>query len=102
MEAERESVKYKQVEFMTKHVGEEFDGVISGITPFGIFVELIANKCEGMIRVDEIRDELMYDEARRRLVSLTHSNNYELGDTIRIKVKKADLAHRRLDFTPAG
>ena len=100
MEAERESVKYKQVEYLSKHVGEEFDGVISGITPYGIFVELIANKCEGMVHVDEIRDELMFDESRRRLVSLTHSKDYELGDNIRIKVKKADLAHRRLDFTP--
>lgn len=102
MEAERESVKYKQVEFMTKHVGEEFDGVISGITPYGVFVELIANKCEGMVHVDEIRDELMYDESRRRLVSLTKGRNYELGDAIRIKVKKADLGQRRLDFAVAG
>lgn len=102
MEAERESVKYKQVEFMTKHVGEEFDGVISGITPYGVFVELIANKCEGMVHVDEIRDELMYDESRRRLVSLTKGRNYELGDTIRIKVKKADMGQRRLDFAVAG
>lgn len=101
MEAERESVKYKQVEFLSKHVGEEFDGVISGITPYGVFVELIANKCEGMIHVDEIQDELMYDESRRRLVSLSRSRNYELGDTIRIKVKKADLGQRRLDFIPA-
>ncbi len=98
MEAERESVKYKQVEYLSKHVGEEFDGVISGITPYGVFVELIANKCEGMIHVDEIRDELMYDDARRRLVSLTKSRNYELGDSIRIKIKKADMGQRRLDF----
>jgi len=95
-------VKYKQVEFMTRHVGEEFDGVISGITPYGVFVELIANKCEGMVHVDEIRDELMYDESRRRLVSLTKGRNYELGDAIRIKVKKADLGQRRLDFAVAG
>lgn len=99
MEAERESVKYKQVEYLSKHVGEEFDGVISGITPYGIFVELIANKCEGMIHVSDIRDELMYDEKRRRLVSLTKSRNYELGDTIRIKINKADMAQRRLDFS---
>ncbi|MFI5171439.1 MAG: ribonuclease R [Chitinophagales bacterium] len=100
MEAERESVKYKQVEYMSKHVGEEFDGVISGITTFGIFVEIVENKCEGLIHVDNIRDELMYDETRRRLVSLTNSGNYELGNKIRIKVQKADLALRRLDFIP--
>ncbi|MBP9879662.1 MAG: hypothetical protein KBF44_06120, partial [Chitinophagales bacterium] len=58
------------------------------------------NKCEGMIHVDNIRDELMYDEARRRLVSLTNSTNYELGNKIRIKVQKADLATRKLEFIP--
>lgn len=100
MEAERESVKYKQVEYMTKHVGESFDGVISGITSWGVFVEIVENKCEGMIHVDNIRDELMYDEARRRLVSLTNSTNYELGNKIRIKVQKADLATRKLEFIP--
>ncbi len=101
MEAERESVKYKQVEYMSKHIGELFDGVISGITTYGVFVELTENKCEGMIRVDTIRDELMYDEKRRRLVSLTNSENYELGNKIRIKVQNADLAERKLDFTIA-
>ena len=100
MEAERESVKYKQVEYMTKQVGESFDGVISGITTWGVFVEIVENKCEGMIHVDNIRDELMYDEARRRLVSLTNSTNYELGNKIRIKVQKADLATRKLEFIP--
>lgn len=100
MEAERESVKYKQVEYMTKHVGESFDGVISGITTWGIFVEIVENKCEGMIHVDNIRDELMYDEVRRRLVSLTNSGNFELGNKIRIKVQKADLATRKLEFIP--
>ncbi len=99
MEAERESIKYKQVEYMSKHIGEEFDGVISGIMPYGIFVEVVENKCEGMVRTDKIMDELMYDEARKRLVSLTNSTNFELGDKIRIKVKKADLASRQLDFT---
>ena len=98
MEAERESVKYKQVEYMTKHVGESFDGVITGVTSFGIFVEIVENKCEGLVHVDNIRDELMFDEARRRLVSLTNSGNYELGNSIRIKVQKADLALRKLDF----
>lgn len=100
MEAERESVKYKQVEYMTKHVGESFDGVISGITTWGVFVEIVENKCEGMIHVDNIRDELMYDETRRRLVSLTNSGNYELGNKIRIKVQKADLSTRKLEFIP--
>ncbi|MFN3939041.1 MAG: ribonuclease R, partial [Chitinophagales bacterium] len=98
MEAERESVKYKQVEYLSKHVGEEFEGIISGITHFGIFVELRENKCEGMVAVDSIRDECMYDEKRRRLVSLTGNKPFEMGDVVRIKIKKADLDTRRLDF----
>jgi ribonuclease R len=71
MEAERESIKYKQVEYLSKQVGNEFDGVISGIMHFGIFVELKENKCEGMIRIDNIRDELVFEENKKRYRSLT-------------------------------
>lgn len=102
MEAERESVKYKQVEFMSSHIGEIFEGVISGIQHYGIFVEISENKCEGMIRVDSIRDELLFEENRRRLVSLTHSRNFEMGDKIKVKVRNADLAMRQLDFIYVG
>lgn len=98
MEAERESIKYKQVEYLSKHIGEEFEGIISGITHFGIFVELRENKCEGMVAVDSIRDELMFDEKHRRLVSLTGNKPFEMGDVVRVKVNKADLDSRRLDF----
>jgi ribonuclease R len=98
MEAERESVKYKQVEFMHKHIGEEFEGVISGIQHFGLFVELNENKCEGLIRTDSIRDELIYEETKRRMKSLTGGRSFELGDKIRIKVASADLDKRQLNF----
>lgn len=98
MEAERESVKYKQVEFLSKHVGEEFDGVISGIQHYGMFVELNENKCEGLVRTDSVRDELVYDESRRMLKSLTGGRNFEIGDKVRIKVAGADLDKRQLDF----
>ncbi len=98
MEAERESIKYKQVEYLSKQVGNEFDGVISGIMHFGIFVELKENKCEGMIRIDNIRDELVFEENKKRYRSLTGGRNFEMGDPIRIKVAKADIHHRQLDF----
>lgn len=98
MEAERESVKYKQVEYLQKHIGETFEGVISGIMHFGVFVELNENKCEGLIRVETIRDELVYDEARRSFRSLTGGKGFQMGDKITIKVVKADLDARKLDF----
>jgi ribonuclease R len=102
MEAERESIKYKQVEYMSKHIGEMFEGVISGIMHYGIFVELDHTKCEGMIRVDTIRDELMFEENKRRFVSLTKGRNFEMGDRIKVKIKNADLGMRQLDFTYVG
>ncbi|MBC8048172.1 MAG: ribonuclease R [Fimbriimonadaceae bacterium] len=102
MEAERESIKYKQVEFMSKHIGEIFDGVISGIQHYGMFVELNTTKCEGMIRVDTIRDELIFEEHKRRFVSMTNGRNFEMGDKIKIKVKNADLGMRQLDFIYVG
>lgn len=98
MQAERESIKYKQVEYLSKHIGEVFEGIISGVTHFGIFVELRENKCEGMVSVNSIRDEMMFDEKRRRLVSLTGNKPFEMGDVVKVKVVKADLDARRLDF----
>lgn len=98
MEAERESIKYKQVEYMSKHIGETFEGVISGIQHYGIFVELAETKCEGLIRTETIRDELVFEEHKRRFVSLTRSRNFEMGDRIKVKIKNADLGLRQLDF----
>ncbi|MBK6815722.1 MAG: S1 RNA-binding domain-containing protein [Saprospiraceae bacterium] len=98
MQAERESVKYKQVEYLSKHIGEVFEGIISGVTHFGIFVELRENKCEGMVAVNSIRDEMTFDDKRRRLVSLTGNKPFEMGDVVKVKVVKADLDARRLDF----
>lgn len=102
MDAERESIKYKQVEYMSSHIGEIFNGIISGIMHYGIFVELLENKCEGMIRIDTIRDELIYNEKQKNFMSLTGNRNFEMGDTIKIKVKKADLQMRQLDFIYVG
>ncbi|MFN0276674.1 MAG: ribonuclease R [Chitinophagales bacterium] len=102
MEAERESVKYKQVEYMSKHIGEIFEGVISGIQHYGIFVELLETKCEGLIRTDTFRDELVFEEHKRRFVSLTRSRNFEMGDKVKVKIKNADLGLRQLDFVYVG
>ena len=82
-------------------MGEEFDGVISGIQHYGIFVEPVQNKCEGLVRTDSVRDELIYDEAKRELRSMTGGRTFRMGETVRIKVQKADLDARQLDFVLA-
>jgi ribonuclease R len=98
-EAERESVKYYQVLYMKDHVGEEFDGVISGVTEWGIYVELTESKCEGMVRLRDIEgDYYFFDEANHRIMGHNYNNTYTLGDDIRIRITKADLYNKRLDF----
>ena len=97
--AERDSIKYMQVKFMQKHEGEVFTGVISGVTDFGIFVELIANKCEGMIRIKDIPgDYFIFDQETYEVVGKRTGEAYRLGDEVEIRVKKADLIKRNLDF----
>lgn len=98
-EAERASIKYKQVEFMADKVGEVFEGVISGVTDWGIFVELLDNKCEGMIRLKDIEDDYyVFDEANYAIVGRRYKRRYRLGDKVKIEVKKADLIRKQLDF----
>jgi len=97
--AERDSIKFMQVKFMQKHEGEVFAGVISGVTDFGIFVELIANKCEGMIRIKDIPgDYFIFDSDTYEVVGKRTGETYRLGDEVEVKVKKADLIKRNLDF----
>lgn len=99
MDAERESVKFKQAEYMQSRVGQEFDGLITGVTTFGIFVEIIENKCEGLVDIDTLDDDFyMYHEHEKALVGRTSGNKYRLGDPVRIKVIKADKERRRIDF----
>ena len=98
-EAERASVKFKQVEFMEDKVGLTFTGIISGVTDWGIYVEIIENKCEGMIRVRDLRDDHYYfDEDNFRYVARRSGKVYALGDQIEIEVKKADVLKKQLDF----
>lgn len=98
-EAERASVKFKQVEFMSDKVGETFDGVISGVTEWGIYVEIIENKCEGMIKSRDIKgDNFFFDEDNYRYVGRNTNKIYALGDTVKIKVVSADLLKKQLNF----
>ena len=97
--AERDSIKYMQVRYMQDHKEQEFLGVISGVTEWGIFVEIIENKCEGMVRIREIKDDYYtFDEKQYALVGATTKNLLQLGDEIYVKVKNADLVKKQLDF----
>ena len=98
--AERDSIKYKMVEFMSEYIGEEFDAHISGITAFGIYAEIDENHCEGMIPLHDLDDDYYdFDERNYQLVGRRRHNKYMLGDPIRIKVAKANIEKRQLDFT---
>ncbi len=98
-DAERASIKYKQVQFLTDKIGQEFDGVISGVTEWGIFVEIIENHCEGMIRLRDLHDDnYFFDEDNYCLRGRKYGKVLTLGDTVRIEVKRADLIKKQLDF----
>ncbi len=97
--AERDSIKYMQVKYMQDHKDNEFLGVISGVTEWGIFVEIIENKCEGMCRIRDLKDDYYtFDEKQYALVGATSGKLLQLGDEIYVKVKTADLVKKQLDF----
>lgn len=98
-DAERASIKYKQVQFLEDKIGEEFEGVISGVTEWGLFVEIISNRCEGLVRTRDIRDDFYdFDEENYCLIGRRSGRRYQLGDKVKIKVKRADLIKKQLDF----
>ena len=100
--AERDSIKYKQVEFMSDKIGKIYDGVISGVTEWGIYVEINENKCEGMIPIRELDDDFYeLDEKNYRLVGRRTKREYRLGQPVSIKVARANLERKQLDFTLA-
>ncbi|MBO7522723.1 MAG: RNB domain-containing ribonuclease, partial [Bacteroidales bacterium] len=102
-EAERASIKYKQVEFMSENIGKTFDGIISGVTEWGIYVELTENLCEGMIHIRNLDDDFYsYDEDNYQIVGRSTGKTYTLGDKISIEVMKADLEKKQLDFKLAS
>ena len=100
--AERDSIKYKMVEFMADKLGQEFDGHISGIQSYGIYVEIDENHCEGMVPMHDLSgDYYEFDEAHYCLIGRRHHSKYQLGDPIRIRVARANIEKRQLDFALA-
>jgi ribonuclease R len=98
-DAERASIKYKQVEFMKDKIGQVFEGVISGVTEWGIYVEIIENQCEGMIALRELQDDFFeYDEENYSIRGRHSGKVYMLGDKINVEIVKADLQKRQLDY----
>jgi len=97
--AERTSIKYKQVEFMQDKVGEVFDGVISGVTDWGLFVELNDSKCEGLVSIRDLSGDFYFFDEKNYCITGMHSNKcYQLGADIKVKVAKANLEKKQLDF----
>ena len=101
--AERASIKYKQVEFMADRLGQEFDGTVSGVTEFGLYVEVKENLCEGMVPLRSLLDDYYeFDERNYCLVGRRFRKRYALGDEVRIRVERANLERRQLDFALVG
>ena len=97
--AERASIKYKQVEFMSERLGQTYDGVISGVTEWGLYVELNENKCEGMIPIRDLDDDYYEFDEKNYCLRGRHKNRiYSLGDAITVKVARANLEKKQLDF----
>jgi len=101
-DAERASIKYKQVEYMSKRIGKSFAGVISGITEWGMYVEEKETKCEGLVRVRDINDDFyVFNEKKLELVGQKKKKRYRLGDKVKIKVKAVDLERKTIDYSLA-
>jgi len=99
IQAERDSVKYKQVEYMLDKIGQVFDGQISGVSKWGIFVEITESKSEGLIRFSNLKDDYYYfDEDNYRIIGRQNGYVYRLGDKVNVLVKNVDLENRQLDF----
>lgn len=107
MDSERESVKYKQVEFMEKHVGEVFPGFVSGIGEYGLYIELEGSRCEGMVRFDTMSEYFEVADGRLRAKSQSSGREYKMGDKVQVRITRTDLAKRQIDMAliedePAG
>lgn len=99
-DAERASIKYKQAEYLEENIGNTFTGIISGVTEWGMYVEIIENKCEGMVRLRDIADDFyVLDEKNYCIIGQRKKKKYQLGDEVKVKVKKVDLAKRQIDFS---
>ena len=88
-----------QVKFLQNKVGEKYDGIISGVTEWGLYVEIIANRCEGLVKVSSIKnDHYIYDEKKHALIGYRSKVSYQLGQKIKIKIQKANLERKQMDF----
>lgn len=102
-DAERASIKYMQVKFMEDHLNQEFDGVITGVTEWGVYVEISENHCEGMIKIRDFRDDYyVYEEKKFRIIGERRRKIYQLGDPVRIRVKSVDFEKKQIDFVMAN
>ncbi|MBA3898664.1 MAG: ribonuclease R [Bacteroidetes bacterium] len=98
-DAERASIKYKQAQYLQDRIGETFEGLISGVTEWGMYVEIIENKCEGMIRLKDLDDDFyVYDEENYCITGRKNKKSYQLGDKVKIEVKRVDLVRKQIDF----
>jgi ribonuclease R len=99
VDAERASVKYKQAEYMLDKVGQEFDALISGVSKWGIFAEIIGTKCEGMIRLRDLENDFYYlDEENYQIIGQRYGKRYKLGDKLKIRVRRIDLAKKQMEY----
>ena len=97
--AERESIKYKQAEYMLNQIGKRFSGLISGVSKWGLYVQIEENKCEGMVRLRDMKDDFYYlDEDNYQVIGQRHGDKFKLGDRVYIIVKKIDLSKKQMDF----
>ena len=98
-QAERDSIKYMQVKFLQHKIGDIYSGIISGVTDWGFYVELIANKCEGLVKINSLKDDhYIYDEKMYALIGYRTNKTYQIGKKVKIKIQKADLEKKQLDF----
>ena len=97
--AERDSIKYMQVKFLKNKIGFIYDGVISGVTEWGLYVEITKNKCEGLVKVSSIKDDhYIFDEKKYALIGHHTKVGYQLGQKVKIKIQRADLERKQMDF----
>ncbi len=97
--AERDSIKYMQVKFLQHKIGETFEGVISGVTEWGLYVEISENKCEGLVKVSSIKDDhYIFDEKKYALIGYRTKASYQIGQKVKIKIQRADLERKQMDF----
>jgi len=97
--AERDSIKYMQVKFLKNKIGSIYDGVISGVTEWGLYIEITENKCEGLVKVSSIKnDHYVFDEKKYALIGYRTKSSYQLGQKVKIKIQRADLERKQMDF----